>query len=61
VLASKCKQVKKSGSSFFQDPYTGLQQRCGPYKKCVPPYLNLELALSFDLELRDLLASVSWD
>ncbi|EDL25259.1 mCG146009, partial [Mus musculus] len=28
VLASKCKQAKKSEPSFFQGPYMGLQHAC---------------------------------
>ena len=44
VLASKCKQLKKSESSFFQCPYVGLQQKMWPRR--VPPHLDLGLALS---------------
>ena len=59
MLASKCKQVKKSESSFFHCPYAGLQQKVWPrLKVCTTthgPELFLELALSqAGLELRDL-------
>jgi hypothetical protein len=57
VLASKCKQAKK-GEPFllpipsYRPPAQGVAQMC----------LDLKFALSqADLELRDLLASVSWD
>jgi hypothetical protein len=33
VLASKCKQMKKSESSFFQWPYVSLQQKLRPRLK----------------------------
>jgi hypothetical protein len=33
LLASKCKQAKKSESSFFQCPYVGFQQKVWPRLK----------------------------
>lgn len=37
MLASKCKQEKKSESSFFRCPYVGLQQQvCTRLKVCLP-------------------------
>lgn len=38
VLAGKCKQAKKSESSFFQCPYVGLQQKVWPRLKILQLY-----------------------
>ena len=61
MLASKYKQEKKK--PFFHCPHVGLQKKVWPrFNVCVSPSLDLELALSqVGLEVRDLLASVSWD
>ena len=63
VLASKCKQAKKSEPSFFHCPPEGLQQKVWPRLKVWnKTILFLEFALSqAGLELRDWLASICWD
>jgi hypothetical protein len=62
VLASKCKQIKKSESSFFQCSYAGLQKKVWPKLKVCTTMPGLGLVKSqADFELRDLPDVVSWD
>jgi hypothetical protein len=56
------KQAKKSESSFFQCPYVGLQRKVWPrLKVCTTMPGSGTCFVPDDLELRDLLALVSWD
>ena len=56
------KQVKKRGSSFFHCPYVGLQQKVWlRLKVCVTIPESGICFVPNDLELRDILALVSWD